>query len=445
MRAILLVIAASVKRLFSGKDSPVVELDPTTAESAWASKDEWVLNYYASWCPHCQHYAPKYKELARKAEKKNLRMRFGAVDCQDYQGECLKHSVKAYPTILLHKSDGTSEKMTPAALDKWINKMDAFMPDNLKKTKNSVPNFVASEDPKPAKKEDPFKWGIEAENTPEARLADGLLALVVAMQQGSGPAATARAFSQLLAERLPTQSAREAVGRLTNKLKDGVDVGALAGAWATEEIPSFGIAVPSARVDPQEAKWRVCKNYTCGLWQLFHVLAAKMVQDRNGLRGMHGQAAEARDRLHAFVRDFFPCEVCRNHFLKSYDACEFRACDVDTGGAEVLQEWLWRLHNAVTARVRTVAGSEPHWPPEAACTTCTSDYTTAVSNFLVQTYVSGSSPPLLLQHEDSAGDSHMRIGLVALAVVGLIILMMTRQKQLSARCCSSSSQYGRAE
>ena len=29
-------------------------------------------------------------------------------------------------------------------------------------------------------------------------------------------------------------------------------VGALAGAWATEEIPSFGIAVPSARVDPQE-------------------------------------------------------------------------------------------------------------------------------------------------------------------------------------------------
>ena len=37
-------------------------------------------------------------------------------------------------------------------------------------------------------------------------------------------------------------------------------VGALAGAWATEEIPSFGIAVPSARVDPQEVtQWSTVK------------------------------------------------------------------------------------------------------------------------------------------------------------------------------------------
>ena len=38
-------------------------------------------------------------------------------------------------------------------------------------------------------------------------------------------------------------------------------VGALAGAWATEEIPSFGIAVPSARVDPQEVTQSSTVNY----------------------------------------------------------------------------------------------------------------------------------------------------------------------------------------
>jgi hypothetical protein len=198
-------------------------------------------------------------------------------------------------------------------------------------------------------------------------------------------------------------------------------------------MPHFGIEVASAKINPQEAKWRICKNYTCGLWQLFHVLAAKMVKDRNGLRGMRGQAAEARDRLHAFVRDFFPCEVCRNHFLKSYESCEFRVCDVDTGGAEVLQEWLWRIHNAVTSRVHSDSASEPHWPPEAACEACSEDYTPAVSNYLVQTYVTGPPKPLLLQQdgEYTAFYRHRLLGFAGLAVVGTFFFMIRHKHNVS--------------
>ena len=34
---------------------------------AWNSGDEWVLNYYASWCPHCRAFAPTFKDYAQRA------------------------------------------------------------------------------------------------------------------------------------------------------------------------------------------------------------------------------------------------------------------------------------------------------------------------------------------------------------------------------------------
>jgi hypothetical protein len=101
------------------------------------------------------------------------------------------------------------------------------------------------------------------------------------------------------------------------------------------------------------------------------------------------QAGEARDLIHDYMRDFFPCPKCRTHFLEHYAACAYRVCDVgDTaGGAALLQEWLWRLHNAVTATVRTDAGSETEWPPRATCATCGAKYTPAVAQVLAETYL----------------------------------------------------------
>ena len=146
------------------------------------------------------------------------------------------------------------------------------------------------------------------------------------------------------------------MGRLAAELADGVNVGQVAGEWAVAEMPTFGTPVPDPAIDPHSAHWHVChavKLWACGFWQLLHILAAALVKDSDA------QAVDARDCIYEFVRDFFPCPSCRSHFLEQYEACEHGVCDVGAGGAAALQAWLWRLHNAVTARVHTSAGSAP--------------------------------------------------------------------------------------
>lgn len=240
----------------------------------------------------------------------------------------------------------------------------------------------------------PFKWGTEKDITPEERLADGLLGMAIIMQQGPheppygfGPPATARAFTQLLSERLPTQPARQAVSRLSGMITDDeVVVGQVAGAWAADNLPALGTPVPSPTIDPHTAHWNVCrttKGYACGLWQILHSLAAAMVRDQR----TSSEAAKARNLTYEFMRDFYPCPSCRTNFLAQYADCSDRVCDVDAGGPEVLQEWLWSLHNSINAQNHNESGSKPIWPSQAACPDCGDDYSPAVAAFLDDTYL----------------------------------------------------------
>ena len=55
------------------------------------------------------------------------------------------------------------------------------------------------------------------------------------------------------------------------------------------------------------------------------------------------------------------CEHCRSHFLEMYGTCENHRCDIplasslrgsqDPEGQDKLALWVWRMHNAVNARL----------------------------------------------------------------------------------------------
>ena len=55
------------------------------------------------------------------------------------------------------------------------------------------------------------------------------------------------------------------------------------------------------------------------------------------------------------------CENCRRHFLEMYEACENHRCEIplpsslrgsqDAEGQDKLVLWVWRMHNAVNARL----------------------------------------------------------------------------------------------
>ena len=117
-----------------------------------------------------------------------------------------------------------------------------------------------------------------------------------------------------------------------------------------------------------EPTWRVCglsttnstssadKAYTCGLWLLTHFMTVA------GGRGDNVSAAQVESAIHGLVSHLFTCSLCRKHFLETFNNCSFGRCSNGEGESSDLafarlQLWLFRVHNAVTARIYREQGA----------------------------------------------------------------------------------------
>jgi thiol oxidase len=139
---------------------------------------------------------------------------------------------------------------------------------------------------------------------------------------------------------------------------------------------------PDAAV--RDTPWRSClgtvegtRGYTCGLWTLFHALAARAPGEDGG--------AVWFDAIVGWIEHFFPCDDCRSHFLAM--AGEVESGDVVT--ARDAQLWAWKAHNKVNARLAEReanglgAGSgdpafpKTQWPDASACEACRAPITGA--------------------------------------------------------------------
>ena len=141
-------------------------------------------------------------------------------------------------------------------------------------------------------------------------------------------------------------------------------------------------ADPDAAV--RDTPWRSCagsvegtRGYTCGLWTLFHALAARAPGDSGGAAWL--------EKTTVWIEHFFPCDDCRSHFLAM-------AAEVPSGGvvtARDAQLWAWKAHNRVNARLAAReargegAGSgdpafpKTQWPDAATCEACRAPITGA--------------------------------------------------------------------
>lgn len=62
----------------------------------------WMMEFYSSWCGHCQNFAPRLKQLAEELEAWSSVVRIGVLECtesKENQKVCGKFGVQAYPTI----------------------------------------------------------------------------------------------------------------------------------------------------------------------------------------------------------------------------------------------------------------------------------------------------------------------------------------------------------
>jgi len=109
---------------------------------------------------------------------------------------------------------------------------------------------------------------------------------------------------------------------------------------------------------PKKAKWKGCigsqphyRGYPCGLWTLFHTLTVNCGK-RDNLMGL-----EVLSRIREYIKHFFGCEECRNHFT---EMSQNLRNEVHSQNEAIL--WLWRSHNKVNRRLAGDHSEDPKHP-----------------------------------------------------------------------------------
>jgi Erv1 / Alr family len=134
-------------------------------------------------------------------------------------------------------------------------------------------------------------------------------------------------------------------------------------------------------------------GYTCGLWELFHVITVGVV-DYNRAAAFHRNRLSTEHvarTIRSYVDSFFACEICRQNFVTTFDSCALQRCDMlqlDISEKESdwiqLPLWLLDTHNEVNVRLMKEKAARENrlsdindsdeiaatWPPSRHCPRC---------------------------------------------------------------------------
>lgn len=162
--------------------------------------------------------------------------------------------------------------------------------------------------------------------------------------------------------------------------------------------------------DPAALSWIGChgstanrRGYTCGLWWLFHFITVQAAQRADIVANAVPYSdtvdpLEVLQAIHGYVRYFFGCTDCSQHFQRM--AIERQAWQVRTPTEAVL--WLWRAHNEVNARLASDPSTndplfaKQAYPREGECPRCRNGSGSLTNASLVQ-WVDDAVLPHLMQ------------------------------------------------
>jgi thiol-disulfide isomerase/thioredoxin len=360
-----------------------------------------VVEYYAPWCPHCQHFKEHYIAFARNctdvSRSHNVDIEFHAVSCTANKPVCKNDKdIHGYPTIKLFPAgNSTGMKLASYASLHCFKVLNSFgvrlngdedVTAPAKEESSPKSNIRTVSDPHPLDLS-PLKQFHKVDYQKERKtvLNDAFLSFDFAMRQSifmtNGPLTnhTQEVFEEwieLLGRALPpTWKIHDVLDSILYKMEDVVKSEAI----LTSIMDSKG---------PSLKQWSDKCGYTCGLWRLFHVMTVGLVE-WNTLATTENAvvtATKAADLLRDYISEFFACEVCRTHFVQEYDSCAFERCSrlgrsrTDTKEWRQLPLWLWESHNAVNVRLmheRAEREGRPSaddttvmWPSREDCPGC---------------------------------------------------------------------------
>jgi len=369
-----------------------------------------LLEFYASWCPHCQNYAPTYSKLARRLEESPTLFAYivAAVDCQAYGDFCNGAKVTAYPTLRDFPT-GKSMVVQPLAMPytedviwqhlvaantksvatigegaardcanirlelQWLNKN----PDVVPRRWIPYPDVV---------------WLVDQQRALHSALTADLVILgALSTERKLFP--QLQAFVELASTSFPHKQTRLRLAAEAIPLLANISGSQPAKSDKSRWEASLDWLVPALSVKGE--KYFGCRGslphrrgYTCALWQVFHALLVNSNYDKN-VAPHPGLVA-----IHNWIQSFFGCEECRANFVEL--SIEMAWGSVANNDDAII--WLWRAHNSVNKRLEGEPTEDPQrqkvqFPPQHLCDACWENGTLSnsqVLSFLKRFYAGGS-------------------------------------------------------
>ncbi|CAH0481689.1 unnamed protein product [Peronospora belbahrii] len=369
------------------------------------SDKPWLVNFYHPFCPHCKFFAPAYVNLAAYyTEKGNLYL--GAVSCMDHV-KCRRVEITGFPTLMAINFDKRYPNMenkrivgtyTVIEIKEYVNSV--FAEADFNETGTWPPGYIPPQN-KTKEKEDaaaiddasrPPLW--EESTLPmnqTTRIQDAASAFVFGLKQGAFMASDVmddeefdalKGWLKMVSKTFPGAINRKLITSLYEKVKvkellDFDTWDAIVKAWQKGSVAAFkaeearydytGVDVPEwQRLNDlftgQGATYRACALYTCGQWTMFHMLTLNPPE--TGARTGELMVSVAAS-IRRFVKHFFGCVDCRDHFLKENTVAVVKKIKDTEDKPLALRRWLWEQHNSVNKRL-----NHPLWPKPEICPTC---------------------------------------------------------------------------
>ncbi|QCE08008.1 protein disulfide-isomerase 5-2 [Vigna unguiculata] len=126
-------------------DGKVLILDDSNFDSAIASFDHILVDFYAPWCGHCKRLAPELDAAAPVLATLNKPIVIAKVDADKHTSLAKKYDVDAYPTILLFNHGVPTEYRGPRKADLLVRYLKKFAASDVSilDSDSAVNTFVA--------------------------------------------------------------------------------------------------------------------------------------------------------------------------------------------------------------------------------------------------------------------------------------------------------------
>ena len=100
----------------------VKSVDDVSLQKYIESSDFVVVDFYASWCPHCKLLKPIYKQLAEIFHSDGVI--FLSIDGEKYDKVMSRYKIDGYPTILFFKNGHKHEYKNANTLEKLVHSVN---------------------------------------------------------------------------------------------------------------------------------------------------------------------------------------------------------------------------------------------------------------------------------------------------------------------------------